>query len=52
MFRQPTTGVIVGSEFYYIANAQLQFFRTMYRDGAYDRSALADVVVFRMRLNP
>jgi hypothetical protein len=52
MFKQPTTGVIVGSDFYYIANAQLQFFRAMYRDGSYDRSLLADVVVLRVRLSP
>jgi len=50
MFKQPTTGVIVGDDFYYIANAQLQFFRAMYRDGKYDRTALADVVILRSRL--
>lgn len=45
--KQPTTGVVVGNEFYYIANSQLQFFRAMYKDGAYDRSALTDVVVLK-----
>jgi len=48
--KQPTTGVIVGNEFYYIANAQLQFFRAMYKDGAYDKSALADVIVMKVAL--
>lgn len=48
--KQPTTGVIVGDDFYYIANAQLQFFRAMYKEGAYDKSALADVVVMKVSL--
>lgn len=50
LMKQPTTGVIVGNDFYYIANAQLQFFRGMYKDGAYDKSALADVVVLKVPL--
>ena len=49
-FKQPTTGVIVGNQLYFIANAQLQFFRAMYKDGAYDRSALTDVVVMKAAL--
>lgn len=49
-FRQPTTGVIVGDEFYFIANAQLQAFRAMHGAGAIDRSALADVIVLRRSL--
>jgi sugar lactone lactonase YvrE len=48
--QQPTTGVIVGSDFYYIANAQLQVFRAMYNDGAYDRAALQAVVVLKLPL--
>jgi sugar lactone lactonase YvrE len=48
--KQPTTGVVVGDAFYFIANAQLQVFRAMYKDGAYDRTALTDVVVLRTRL--
>ena len=47
LHKQPTTGVIVGSDLYYIANAQLQVFRAMYKDGAYDKSALVDIVVLR-----
>ena len=50
LFKQPTTGVIVDKSIYYIANAQLQFFRGMYKDGAYDRAALADVVVMKLPL--
>jgi hypothetical protein len=50
-FLQPTTGVVVGHEFYYVANAQLQLFRGIYRDGAYDRAALKDVVILKKRLN-
>ena len=44
--------VIIGSDFYFIANAQLQIFRAMYKEGAYDRAGLADVVVMKPRLNP
>ena len=51
-FAQPTTGTIVGDDFYFIANAQLQIFRAMYKEGAYDRSALRDVVVMKSRLAP
>lgn len=51
LFNQPTTGVIVGQDFYYIANSQLQLFRRMYKpDGAYDKGQLSDVVVLRERL--
>ena len=50
LMKQPTTGVIVGNDFYYIANAQLQVFRAMYKDGAYDKSALAEVVVLKVAL--
>lgn len=51
LLMQPTTGVIVGKDFYYIANSQLQVFRKLYKpDGAYDRGQLLDVVVLRARL--
>lgn len=51
LFNQPTTGVIVGRDFYYIANSQLQLFRRIYKpDGAYDKGQLLDVVVLRRRL--
>lgn len=49
-FRQPTTGVIVGEDFYYIANAQLQAFRAMHAAGAIRRAELADVVVLKRSL--
>lgn len=48
--RQPTTGVVVGPVFYYIANAQLQWFRGLYQNGKYDPSTLADVVILRRSL--
>ncbi|MDQ3170108.1 MAG: SMP-30/gluconolactonase/LRE family protein [Acidobacteriota bacterium] len=51
VFRQPTTGVIVGDDFYYIANAQLQAFRAMYAGGAIRRAELADVVVLKRTLD-
>ena len=51
LFIQPTTGVIVGRDFYYIANSQLQLFRGLYKpDGAYDREQLRGIVVLRARL--
>ena len=50
LFQQPTTGVIAGQDFYYIANAQLQLFRRSYANGALDRSLLKDVVILRKRL--
>jgi sugar lactone lactonase YvrE len=51
LFNQPTTGVIIGKDFYYIANSQLQFFRRIYKpDGSYDKGQLLDVVVLRERL--
>ena len=51
LFRQPTTGVIAGRDFYYIANAQLQAFRAMHAAGNVDRAALADVVILKRRLD-
>lgn len=51
LFIQPTTGVIAGKDFYYIANSQLQLFRGLYKpDGAYDKGKLLGVVVLRERL--
>lgn len=51
VFRQPTTGVIVGEDFYYIANAQLQVFRALRAAGAVRRAELADVVVLKRSLS-
>lgn len=48
--KQPTTGVIVGNDFYYIANAQLQLFRALYNSGTYDKSKLADIVISQLPL--
>jgi len=49
--KQPTTGVIVGKDFYYIANSQLQFFRSIYKPaGTYDKAQLLDVVILKARL--
>lgn len=51
LFNQPTTGVIAGKDFYYIANSQLQLFRRIYKpDGAFDKGQLSDVVVLKERL--
>jgi hypothetical protein len=51
LFNQPTTGVIVGKDFYYIANSQLQMFRKLYKpDETYDKGQLLDVVVLKERL--
>ena len=51
LFRQPTTGVIVGRDFYYIANSQLQYFRSIYKpDAAYDKGQLQSVVVLKVAL--
>jgi len=51
MFQQPTTGVLVGKDFYYIANSQLQYFRSIYKpEGEYDKGQLQDVVVLKVRL--
>lgn len=50
LFLQPTTGVIVGDDFYFIANAQLQAFRAMHAAGTINRSALADVIILKRPL--
>lgn len=40
----PTTGVIVGNEFYYIANCALRAFN---QDGSLNRDKLKDVVILK-----
>lgn len=53
LFQQPTTGVIVGKDLYFIANSQLQYFRSIYKpDGAFDKGQLQGVVVLKVRLQP
>ena len=50
-FLQPTTGAIVGKDFYFLANSQLQLFRALYKpEGDFDKSKLADVLVLKLRL--
>jgi YVTN family beta-propeller protein len=50
-FLQPTTGVVVGDELYYVANSQLQHFRGLLAaDGSYPLERLREVVVLRARL--
>jgi hypothetical protein len=50
-FQQPTTGVIVEQDFYYIANSQLQLFRRSFNpDGSYDARRLREVVILKVRL--
>ena len=49
---QPTTGVVVGDELFYIANSQLQVFRALYRpDGTFPSVPLRGVVVLRVKLS-
>lgn len=51
LMSQPTTGVVAGREFYYIANSQLQLFRAAYQPGAeIDRGKLSAYVVLRLKL--
>lgn len=51
LMSQPTTGVVVGPDFYYIANSQLQVFRKLFKpDAAPDLSELSEYVVLRLRL--
>jgi DNA-binding beta-propeller fold protein YncE len=49
---QPTTGVVVGNEFYFIANSQLQHFRKLHREGKgkYSMDLLRDVVIMKVKL--
>jgi sugar lactone lactonase YvrE len=46
-FDEPTLGVVVGSDLYFVANSQYGHFR---RDGSLDESRLADPVVLRTPL--
>ena len=49
LLNQPTTGVIVGRDFFYIANSQLQSFRKLFQpDGKFDKSKLTDVYVLKI----
>lgn len=52
-FIQPTTGVVVGKELYYIANSQLQAFRQLYekQGEAYQKSELEEVVVLKVSID-
>jgi DNA-binding beta-propeller fold protein YncE len=48
---QPTTGVVVDGELFYIANSQLQLFRALVRpDGTFPTAPLRGVVVLRVKL--
>ena len=47
---QPTTGVIVAGEFYFIANSQLQHFRKLFKTGTYPMDALNEVVILKVKL--
>jgi YVTN family beta-propeller protein len=48
---QPTTGVVVGDELYYIANSQLQLFRSIFRaDGTFPLLPLRPVVILTIGL--
>jgi hypothetical protein len=51
LFQQPTTGVIVGGDFYYFANSQLQHFRKLFQpDGSFDKSKLSDVFILKLKI--
>lgn len=46
---QPTTGVVVDGELFYVANSQLQLFRSIFRaDGSFPALPLRPVVVLRV----
>ena len=48
---QPTTGVVVDGELFYVANSQLQLFRSIVRpDGTFPALPLRPIVVLRVRL--
>jgi sugar lactone lactonase YvrE len=48
---QPTTGVVVDGELFYVANSQLQLFRSIFRaDGSFPALPLRPVVVLRVPL--
>ncbi|MDQ3714042.1 MAG: SMP-30/gluconolactonase/LRE family protein [Acidobacteriota bacterium] len=51
LFDQPTTGIVVGKDFYYFANSQLQTFRKMFQpDGSFDKSQLSSIYVLKVRI--
>lgn len=51
LLNQPTTGALVGKDFYYIANSQLQTFRKMFQpDGGFDKTKLSDVFILKLVL--
>lgn len=51
LLNQPTTGTIVGKDFYYLANSQLQLFRSIFQaDGSFDKSKLSDVFVLKLKI--
>jgi sugar lactone lactonase YvrE len=47
LMKIPTTGVIVGDEFYYVANAQ---FNTVKPDGTLDTASLAEPAILKLKL--
>ncbi len=49
---QPTTGTVVGDDFHFIGNSQLQTFKRLFQESGegFDRGAVADPVVFRVDL--
>lgn len=51
LLNQPTTGVIVGKDFYYFANSQLQTFRKMFQpDGNFDKTKLSEVYILKVKI--
>ena len=46
-FDEPTLGVVVGTDFYFVANSQYGHFR---RDGSLDETGLVGAVVLRTPL--
>ncbi len=51
LLNQPTTGTIVGKDFYYLANSQLQLFRGIFQaDGSFDKSKLSEVFVLKLKI--
>ncbi|MEJ7618302.1 MAG: hypothetical protein WKF30_15355 [Pyrinomonadaceae bacterium] len=52
LMNQPTTGVVIGRDFYYIANSQLQLLRSIYQaDATFDSQRLSEVYVLKTRIN-
>ncbi len=49
LLNQPTTGTIVGKDFYYIANSQLQPFRRLFQpDGSFDKTKLSNIFILKV----